>query len=181
MFEIKNIKVSFKINPICLNTVIKSFEKNNISYTEKNNYLIIKNKFVYIFFKSGSRKLHFVNITKISCPQEIKQAIDYLKNYLLKFIILDIKNEKIDNITANFDYKQNINLYKIITHYSHSYNIKFNQEKFPGLFLKTKLGTFIIFHTGKINLIGCKDLNILPKLFQHVKNILKNNDNLQTS
>jgi TATA-box binding protein (TBP) (component of TFIID and TFIIIB) len=35
--------------------------------------------------------------------------------------------------------------------------MKYNNEKFPGLFVKFKEGTAILFHSGKVVLVGCKN------------------------
>ena len=45
--------------------------------------------------------------------------------------------------------------------------IKYNNQKFPGLFITFERGTAIIFHSGKIVIVGCKTT-------KHIKCIMKN-------
>lgn len=170
MFQIKNIKISLKIKPIYLNSVLKHFDKERITYKIKNNYVIINNKFVYILFKPRDSIIKHINVTKIPDIESISNSLNLLKDTISYLIILSYK---IDNITAVYDYKKEINQLKILNNHKHLFNLKFNKEKFPGLFLKVLLGTFIIFHTGKVNLVGCKDPAHLFNLFEQLKKILE--------
>jgi len=171
MYKISNIKISLKIEEIGLNTVKKILKKKNIFFFEKNNYLILKDIYVYVFFKSKSVSKH-VNVTKINNIEKIKSAISFLKETLNE-INVKIISETIDNITATLNYQKEINLKNLANDLSLFKNIKFNQEKFPGLFLKTKYATLIIFHTGKINKIGFKDPNKLPKIIENTIKLIE--------
>ncbi len=77
----------------------------------------------------------------------------------------------IDNITGSFDLKKELilkDLIEITQNYQFEGNIyiSYNNEKFPGMFLKVKIGnkrigTIIIFHSGKVVFVGCKRLRNL--------------------
>ena len=51
-------------------------------------------------------------------------------------------------------------------------NIKYNNEKFPGVFLKFKIGTVILFHSGKLVIVGCKNIEniecLISKICAHI-------------
>jgi TATA-box binding protein (TBP) (component of TFIID and TFIIIB) len=46
--------------------------------------------------------------------------------------------------------------------------MKYNNEEFPGLFVKKDIGTAILFHRGTIVLVGCNSKENLKKLALHV-------------
>ena len=77
---------------------------------------------------------------------------------------------KIDNITGSIDLKKDINIQNIINlvfKEEKFSNIKasYNNEKFPGLFLKVKeFGTIIVFYSGKVVFVGCKSVTNLECL-----------------
>jgi hypothetical protein len=171
MFDIKNIKVSLKLNSISLNSVLINLEKNQIEYSVKSNYIIFRKEFVYVLFKPKHLIINHVNITKIPDVVSITKSIDNFKS-ILNFQ-LEIQSFKIDNLTAVYDLKKEISQLKILNSFKDIYHIKFNKEKFPGLFLRVEFGTFIIFHTGKVNLVGCQDPLSLQFLFSQLLDILK--------
>lgn len=173
MFEVKNIKISLKITKIPLNSVIRQFESENISYKIKNNYIILRKVFVYILFKPKNSEISHINITGIPNIESISNSIEILKENILKSLRLVPLDYKIDNLTAVYDYKQSIDQLKILNNSINHHIVKFNKEKFPGLFIRVELGTFIIFHTGKVNLVGCKNIAHLQVLFEQLESILK--------
>jgi hypothetical protein len=172
MFSIKNVKISVKLEDISLNSVVKYLECNSISFVIKGNYLVIHHKYVYIFFKLKNFVIRHINVTKIPDEESVKDSILVLQNEILNGMYLKIFYYKIDNMTAIYDTKNNVDLLKILDKTKLSFNVRYNKEKFPGLFIKTNEGTFIIFHTGKVNLVGCKSMDRLPLLFKCLENIL---------
>jgi TATA-box binding protein (TBP) (component of TFIID and TFIIIB) len=59
----------------------------------------------------------------------------------------------------------------------HSLTIQYNNERFPGLFIKftrnlKKAGTAIVFHSGKIVFVGCKGMDELKCLAQAVNALI---------
>ncbi len=172
MFEIRNIKISLKTEQISLNSVLNQLEHECIPFVTKNNYVIIRYQFVYIFFKSKNCLITHINITKIPNIQSIYQSIDILKEQIFNNLNLTVVNQQIDNITATFDFRKEIDQMKILNRAKNIYKVRYNREKFPGLFIKVTLGTFIIFHTGKVNLVGCQDPSNLDILFECLQNIV---------
>jgi len=172
MFEIKNIKLSLKTSEITLNTVIDHFTTSNITFERKSNYIIIRKQFIYVLFKPKNNIITHINVTKIPNIDNITIAIEHLLTEILNSLNVKILHQKIDNLTAIYDQKKSIDQLAIIKKSHPLYFIRFNKEKFPGLFLKDRLGTFIIFHTGKVNLVGCQDPDHLNVLFQKLLTIL---------
>jgi TATA-box binding protein (TBP) (component of TFIID and TFIIIB) len=94
---------------------------------------------------------------------KIKKALSNLR-VLLKCNIVSVK---IDNIIATTDTYQQINLRKLLK--DQNFKIKkYNNEIFPGLFAKFKKGTAIIFHSGKVVIVGCKKLHHIPWIIQQI-------------
>jgi hypothetical protein len=172
MFNVKNIKLSLKAEKISLNSVVNCLEQNWIPFEVKGNYLVIRHKYVYIFFKLRDSIIKHINVTKIPNVNDIEDCISNLKNVILKGIETVISECKIDNLTAIYDAKYCINLMKVLDNNKSNFLIRYNKEKFPGLFIRTDKGTFIIFHTGKVNLVGCQSPDHLPTLFECLEKIL---------
>ena len=173
MFEVKNIKISIKITKIPLNSVIRQFEEEHLPYKIKNNYIILRKDFVYILFKPKNSEISHINITGIPNVESISNSIEILTKSILKSLVITTLDYKIDNLTAVYDYKKKIDQFKILNNSINNYLVRFNKEKFPGLFIKVKLGTFIIFHTGKVNLVGCQNISHLQVLFEQLESILE--------
>ena len=173
MFEIKNIKFSLKIRNISLNSVLDELRISKIFFEIKGNYIIIKDNYVYILFKSKNFVLNHVNITKIPSIIEINYSVSNLKHKILRNLPIKIIQEQIDNLTATCNIGKEIDQLRLLLKNKGNYSIKFNKEKFPGLFIKAPLGTFIVFHTGKVNVVGCKSPFDLFQLFHSLNNILE--------
>jgi TATA-box binding protein (TBP) (component of TFIID and TFIIIB) len=151
MRQISNIKVSFTIhqNEKWLEQIEDLCKKNNILLKKRGNILIFKYNYSFCFFEKKNNHIH-INATCIKIVSEIP----YFKYFFLNNIINNqIFNFKIDNITSTFSFNRNINLNIIFNTFE---NVKYNPERFPGLFLKFKLFTAVIFRNGKINILGCK-------------------------
>ena len=173
--KITNIKVSIHCNKISLDTVKRKCEQNNVKLRIYPNYILFETKFVYTIFKcKENNNYNHINITKIKSKLELKDSLKRLKY----FDLTSIKNTlKIDNITGSLNLKKEIIIKDLIIlteAFKCNYNIyiSYNNEKFPGAFFKVrkenkKVGTIIIFHSGKIVFVGCKsilDLKCLQSL-----------------
>lgn len=173
MFNVKNIKISLKTEKISLNTVVNCLKTNSVEYQIKGNYLVIRHKYVYVFFRPRTSIIQYINVTKIPCVDNIKDSINVLQHEIFQGLYIHISSEyKIDNLTAIYDTKTCIDLLKVLDNAKENYYVRYNKEKFPGLFVSTGNGTFIIFHTGKVNLVGCQNLRHLPLLFKALEKIL---------
>ena len=178
MFEIKNIKLSIKIGPFNLNTVCNHLKYHNIEMDIKNNFIIIRNKFVYILFKSNSKIFNHINITKIQSEIFINESITHILN-ILKPLNIIYHSYKIDNITAILhNNNMNVNILKLANNLKSKFYIRLNKEKFPGIFIAFRNGLVIIFNSGKIVSVGCKSINSLKEL--HAEVILHINNGVQT-
>jgi hypothetical protein len=178
MFEIKNIKLSIKIGPFNLNTVCNHLKYHNIEMDIKNNFIIIRNKFVYILFKSNSKIFNHINVTKIPSEIFINDSITHILN-ILKPLNIIYHSYKIDNITAILhNNNMNVNILKLANNLKSKFYIRLNKEKFPGIFIAFRNGLVIIFNSGKIVSVGCKSINSLKEL--HAEVILHINNGVQT-
>jgi hypothetical protein len=159
MYKIANVKVSLKTSPLFLDTVYKSLLNQKIPCRQYNNFLVVKSKYTYIIFKTNNNFENHINVTKIPNVCNILEAVTLLK-VLIK---CDITYQQIDNIIATTKHKSQICLKDIIEKKTFKL-VKYNNEKFPGLFLKFKEGTAILFHSGKIVIVGCKSIKNLEWL-----------------
>ena len=164
-FKISNVKVSLKTHPISLNNVFK-IKKPFKSY---KNFVVVKSKYTYSIFKTNSKlEENHINITKIPSLHKVPKAIKYLKRYL----DFSEKSRKIDNIIATFKLEKPIDLISICEKKLFE-SIKYNNESFPGLFVKFKQGTAILFHSGKVVLVGCKTKKDLKCLTSNICAVIK--------
>jgi hypothetical protein len=171
MFVIKNIKISLKLyEDLHLNSVLERLKSmSNITLKNKHNFLIIYDIYVYIIFKSNSKKFNHINVTKIPNENDIMTAISRV---LLLINLPTFKSHTIDNITAIMCLKQNIDLLTLMERLQDKYEIIANKEKFPGIFIHFHNGMVIVFHSGKIISVGCKSINTLNNLYLEINSYL---------
>jgi TATA-box binding protein (TBP) (component of TFIID and TFIIIB) len=149
LYKITNIKISLKTSFICLNTVIEKIQ--NIKHKRYNNFVVLRDIYTYVIFKSGNGENNHINITKIKTFDDISHAVNHLLNILP---ITEIKRQ-IDNITVSLNLCKKINL-KELPCFEDCISVSYNSEKFPGVFIKFTCGTIILFHTGKCIFVGIK-------------------------
>jgi len=168
-FKITNIKLSLKTSFICLDSVKLNFDQTNIKVKKYPNFLVIKDTFTYVFFKSSDGKINHLNITNIPNFATIDISVHHFLNTLLKKFEISEIFRRVDNITGSINLKEKIDLIHLIDHFKNICRVSYNAEKFPGAFLKFNKGTIIVFHTGKCILIGCKHINTLKCLTDHIQ------------
>lgn len=156
MLFVTNFKISLKVLPICLDTVCKIAQQLNIKFKKYNNFLVVNDQFTYIIFKNKNGFNTHINVTKIKQFEDIKKSKHFLSHNFLSHLKSGIVSDKIDNITASYDLKQNIDIFKTIKNFENLCEVRYNNETFPGVFLKHFLGTIIVFHSGKAIFIGSK-------------------------
>jgi TATA-box binding protein (TBP) (component of TFIID and TFIIIB) len=170
--RLTNIKISLKCEELSLDSVQDFCVKSNYNLKVYSNFLVVRKKFVYsIFKKSLLTNLHHVNVTNIKSFKDIGEVLESLES----FGLTPLKNTvKIDNLSGLIITEKNIKLPDLVRtikensekNFSHfDFVLSYNNEVFPGLFLKVfikepnrKIGTAIIFHSGKIILVGSKNL-----------------------
>jgi len=151
-YNVANVKVSVKTSKILLDNVYVIAKRENLYCKNYKNFVVIKTLFTYIIFKSKEQHSEsHINITKIPKVTAIREAIDLIKSLINCKII----SYKIDNIIATTNLRTELNLASISNN-CRLENIKYNNEKFPGLFIKFNTGTIILFHSGKLVIVGCK-------------------------
>jgi TATA-box binding protein (TBP) (component of TFIID and TFIIIB) len=155
MFLIRNIKISVKVEALTLNNALSVLKNKNIATREFGNFFSFKsNQFTFVIFKRGSQEKNHINITQIPNFYSIHKAI----NSLISLLNCRVCHYVIDNIIATSDLHKPISLYAIIKSKRFK-RVKYNSEIFPGLFIKFKEGTTIIFHSGKLVIVGCKSID----------------------
>lgn len=164
MFRIRNIKISLKVKPLVLNNALKRLEKKSVTVKTYSNFISFKaNTYTYVLFKKGKTKQTHINITQIPSLDLVKTAINIIVR-LLKCCVL---NYTIDNIIATSDLHKCVCLMDVVIKKSFE-RIKYNNEIFPGLFIKFINGTVIVFHTGKIVIVGCKNKESIKWILETV-------------
>lgn len=170
--EIRNIKVSIQVKQQFLNIVEENCLNRGISIKKHNNFIVLYNKFVYTIFRESKDQTNHINITKIPSFDIIQESLDFLSTELSFDIIPN--SLKIDNITGSLNLNKKLVLCELIektkkytTH--EKIILSYNNEKFPGLFMKVslstkKIGTIIVFTSGKIVFVGCKTVSDLECL-----------------
>lgn len=170
MFKIVNVKVSLKTSTILLDNVCDIAKEKKLYCKNYKNFIVLKSKYTYIIFKVNKDGKNHVNITKIPLIDKIADAVDYFREKIVDCIA---DNISIDNISATAATKTRLNLKEIVLNkdYSNFHNfqaLKYNNQLFPGLFLKFNTGTVIIFHSGKCVIVGCKDETSIQCLTQNI-------------
>jgi Transcription factor TFIID (or TATA-binding protein, TBP) len=172
-YRVTNIKVSVKSQNICLDTAVITLQEKDVIFKKYSNYIVVQSKFTYVIFKPKiADGLNHINITKIPCMEEIENAKQHLCD-LFKIEILRV--HVVDNITVSTKLENKCIPSEIIQQFKNYCKITFNQETFPGVFLKFSYGTAIVFHTGRCILIGCKSIENIEKTLKVMETVLKEN------
>lgn len=172
-----NVKVSVKCEPISLHTVAETAQRHAYAVKARNNFIVLKKGFCCSLFKTKIGGSHnHVNITKIKSLSHIEKILEKLKR--IKIICLP-ETLVVDNITGQLNIGTAVNLRKLITSNLQCaldkqakdslIHVKYNNETFPGAFFRIyqhnrKLGTSIVFHSGNIVFVGCKNMEQLQCL-----------------
>jgi len=169
MNNITNIKISciFKLPfnwKFLLSFILK---KRQITVKKSANITVIRDKYVLCIFERKDGNIH-INVTKIKSINDIYKFLFFFAEHYFSY---DSKliSLKIDNITANFNLKQKIELEQLK---KFKLNYKFNPERFSGYFIKFEKGTAILFRNGKINIVGCKTIHSIHEICQTLEKIL---------
>lgn len=159
MVQIRNVKVSVSIKYSPLSNAINSLKQLGITFKQFPNFISFNNKFTFIYFKEksiGDKKVNHINVTKLKSLCDVIEV----KQIILDLFNCEIIKSKIDNIIATADINHKLDLRTLISE-NKFVNIKYNFEQFPGLFVKFPSGTAIVFHSGKVVLVGFKDIRDL--------------------
>jgi len=168
MFLVRNIKVSVKVKALILNNALNSLSEQNVNINNFGNFVSFKfNNFTYVLFKRGKRKDSHVNITQIPNFWFINKAIDSL----IRLLNCEVRYYTVDNIIATTDLKRSVSFRHLIDRRKFK-RIKYNSEVFPGLFIKFKKGTVIVFHTGKLVIVGCKSVDNIKWINTRVRALI---------
>jgi len=169
--KLTNIKVSVNCIGESLYSVCDKLRKSFIRHKIYNNFVVVKDRFVYTIFRQSKNSENHINITKIKKIEEIEDSIEIIEGFGFNIIK---KSIKIDNITGSLDIGKEIFIKDLIesvkkSELSKDILISYSNEKFPGIFLKVKkldqkIGTIIAFHSGKIVFVGCKNIQSLKCL-----------------
>lgn len=134
-----------------------------VNFHVYNNFIIFNYIYTFTLFKKSKNNLNHLNVTKI----KMKENIINVKKIIFNFFKRNAFNLKIDNIIATSDYKR-----PIILNDLHQFKIfpcmKYNPEVFPGLFIKFEKNTCILFHSGKIVILGSKTKKDIKITLQHI-------------
>jgi hypothetical protein len=160
-YKIANVKVSIKSSALVLDNVIKTCMEKDLYCKNYKNFLVVKNLYTYIIFKQNKNNENHINITKIPNLDSVLHAIQCIQE-LTNCLVL---SQTIDNIIASTSCQKQLNLKEISQLFP---NVKYNNEKFPGLFIKFKKGTVILFHSGKIVIVGAKNEPDIECLIQNI-------------
>lgn len=170
--EIRNIKVSIQIKRQFLNIVELDCLNKYIKIKKHNNFIVLYNKFVYTIFRESKDQTNHINITKIPDFASIPKVLHFLSSELSFDIIPN--SLRIDNITGSLNLNRKLLLGELIQKTKtfitqEKIILSYNNEKFPGLFMKislnsNKIGTIIVFASGKIVFVGCKSISNLECL-----------------
>jgi len=90
-------------------------------------------------------------VTKIPSLGCVNLASRILEKNIFRHLPIKILSVKVDNITAVTDVERELHLLKIAKKIETDYNLAYNNEKFPGIFVKLPEGTIIIFTQEKLS------------------------------
>ena len=165
--ELRNIKAR-----LFLNTPLKSFsledihfiEQTGASFRNKNQHQIItlENFAVFTVYKYSR---HFINVTGLKS----QLALDNLPNVVLNIFKANVIQIQIENMTfsrkvKNMTFSSNKMLKLISKQDSKIFHFDNTLENFHAPWIHSKYGSFNLFTTGSVTLVGLKTLDNLKKI-----------------
>ena len=170
--RINNIKCRFFLDrPDQIRKTLKNIE-GIVGIEKTGNIATIRcGDCVYIVFSSGH-----VNLSGVKSLAKIKECVDL---FLLMFSLYHMRSEvvvTVDNISASTKLKHPIewNVEAIKKKLGPKVLVSFNQSCFPGISVKTRRGTLILFRSGSISVVGVKNqrgLRRMKKLIRVVREL----------
>ena len=111
-----------------------------------------------------------MNITGLKSWGDIFEAIDILAS-LINVSPAEI-HYQIDNFTAGGDLGFEIDL-ALFQCFANNAVIQYNPETFPGLFMKHGEITFILFSSGRVNIVGARKYEEVQESFYNIQQIIQ--------
>ena len=176
---ISSVKLSAKIPARNLDEIRDKCLEQNITYSIYNNFIAFRlPKYTFIIFKrrllknceEDSNVLQHANIT-VKNIIEIDQAIDSLRK-LLQYEENSSIPFTIDNLTVTASLGKSINVEEFLKITRHiTDKVSFNPEQFPAIFFKYKTRKILLFRSGILNILGCKNTDELDETYSWIKSI----------
>ena len=124
-----------------------------------SNFTVVRKEYVYTIFKTRENdKTYHVNITKVRSRADLLNSIGLLRDIISNRFSFG-KTWKINNLTCSFCAGFEIPLPDVfdkLRKESCVKKIRFNPERFPGMFVTFEANTVLVFSTGKMVIIGAK-------------------------
>ena len=144
-----------------------------------SNFTVVRKQYVYTIFKTRKNdKSYHVNITKVPSRADVKISLSLLTDIISNRFY--VKSWEINNLTCSFRTNFEIPLPDVFDKLRKENcvkKIRFNPERFPGMFVTFKANTVLIFSTGKMVIIGAKtedaanhSLDLIMKFLNQYKN-----------
>lgn len=181
---ITNIKFHVKINDEKEQSILalRNFLNNGSSEVVKKcaSFAVVRwsgSKAVFCCYYKGH-----INVTGVKSAHEIIEALEQLtkigiKRTHLSPIVVDNLSSKPSpsHISTKLRAsKHRINLYNLVNiihalHLPEVLSVKYNRQKFPGLFIRTVYGTILWFNSNAVSCVGSKSASVVVKLHNLIK------------
>ncbi len=167
------------VNIVCSGNLNAEIDLNKIKESEKENFIYNPSKYHggYVILSCGKATLYKSGkyiIVGLKSQDDVKKAFLELKNFLSKFVDLSNAEEpKIRNMVVLDDLNANLDLTKVSL-YLGLENVEYEPEQFPGLVYRAENLTILIFSSGKIVVLGGKDINEMKNKYAEVRQLILN-------
>ena len=143
-----------------------------------SNFTVVRHKYVYVIFrkkKNKKRRQHsyHVNITKVPSTAQIESAIVELSNVIASDFV--VKSCRVENLTCSSDIGFAVPLldaFDQLKEKSFVRKLRFNPERFPGMFVTLESNTVLLFSSGKIVIIGANNQDSVKLSIGLIKSVL---------
>lgn len=174
---VSNVKFSLKLawDPP-FNTGASPPFKSPHTWMSHPNFFVRKSRYTFILFV-GRQGVHHVNVTKVPHLSNVQEAQEDLLTCFTQ-VPLVVQGPRVDNLTCLTRVGQApldlFHLYqRLIAHpLEGQSHVRFNLERFPGLFLhfKDPKATVLWFSSGKAVIVGCRQLSQVQQVIPRLSN-----------
>jgi len=171
--ETTNIKFHFQLRKSCCGKLKDFLQISPLVRITKPSFSVVRiHKFIYTCYKNG-----FINVTGVRHLDTIVLAINILKDEI------GFESEDqfvVDSISSRYiaTTKRRISIPFLLQEIRKEFrllSIKYNRERFPGMFIKTSYGTIIWFPSNSVVCVGSKSQEDLTQIADFIDNFYNRN------
>jgi len=167
------------VNIVCSGDFHRPIDLKSLDILKNPSFQYSSKKYHGAYFRTSFGKVTLYSsgkyiISGLKSFNEIDPSFNELCEFLSPYIeIKNLSTPKVQNIVGSDEFNKRIDLNKIVNSMQFE-KIEYEPEQFPGLIIREKECTALVFSSGKVILPGGKSIEGLKRCWAHLKDIILN-------